>query len=150
MKEKYLNMLLFFSYYLLFERFSSIFPFFEVPKRLLQEPGHRPPEYHPPSATRDPNVVGDGPSGGSSVQSTVPSKQQNRCTSGYFQTQTFSFLKRTVQSWSLPKIKTNHNLWLKFRGMCILKVTCTIVSICFQFTLWSVVFQTIYIQGSTD
>ncbi|XP_038134593.1 protein eva-1 homolog C isoform X1 [Cyprinodon tularosa] len=49
-----------------------------VPKRLLQEPGHRPAVYHPPSATRDPNVVGDGPSGGSSVQSTVPTRSPNK------------------------------------------------------------------------
>ncbi|XP_008395832.1 protein eva-1 homolog C isoform X1 [Poecilia reticulata] len=49
-----------------------------VSKRLLQEPGHRPPVYHPPSATRDPNVVGDGPSGGSSGQNTVPTRSPDK------------------------------------------------------------------------
>uniref|UniRef100_A0A3B3XD59 EVA1 domain-containing protein n=1 Tax=Poecilia mexicana TaxID=48701 RepID=A0A3B3XD59_9TELE len=50
----------------------------QVSKRLLQEPGHRPPVYHPPSATRDPNVVGDGPSGGSSGQNTVPTRSPDK------------------------------------------------------------------------
>ncbi|XP_054910495.1 protein eva-1 homolog C isoform X1 [Poeciliopsis prolifica] len=49
-----------------------------VPKRLLQDPGRRPPVYHPPSATRDPNVVGDGPSGGSSGQNTVPTRSPDK------------------------------------------------------------------------
>ncbi|XP_017267279.1 protein eva-1 homolog C isoform X1 [Kryptolebias marmoratus] len=38
-----------------------------VPKRLLQEPGLRPPVYHPPPCTHDPNIVGDDPPEGTSV-----------------------------------------------------------------------------------
>lgn len=41
---------------------------FEVPKRLLQEPGPRPPVYHPEPGAHDPNIVGDGPPYGSSVK----------------------------------------------------------------------------------
>ncbi|KAF6737574.1 eva-1-like protein C [Oryzias melastigma] len=39
-----------------------------VPKRLLQEPGPRPPVYHPEPGAHDPNIVGDGPPYGSSVK----------------------------------------------------------------------------------
>ncbi|XP_036066384.1 protein eva-1 homolog A isoform X5 [Oryzias melastigma] len=38
------------------------------PKRLLQEPGPRPPVYHPEPGAHDPNIVGDGPPYGSSVK----------------------------------------------------------------------------------
>ncbi|KAF7230676.1 protein eva-1 homolog C isoform X1 [Nothobranchius furzeri] len=38
-----------------------------VPKRLLQEPGLRSSEYHPPPCSHDPNVVGDDPPEGTSL-----------------------------------------------------------------------------------
>ncbi|XP_029966523.1 protein eva-1 homolog C isoform X1 [Salarias fasciatus] len=51
-----------------------------VPKKLLQEQGPRPPVYHPPPSTHDPNIVGDGPPEGSSVKrpDAVPDKKKVR------------------------------------------------------------------------
>ncbi|XP_069014213.1 protein eva-1 homolog C [Embiotoca jacksoni] len=51
-----------------------------VPKKLLQDQGPRPPVYHPPLGTHDPNVVGDGPPEGNSVKSPdiVPDRKKIR------------------------------------------------------------------------
>lgn len=40
----------------------------EVPKKLLQEQGSRPPAYSPLPTAHDPNIVGDSPPEGSSVR----------------------------------------------------------------------------------
>uniref|UniRef100_A0AAQ4PVI1 EVA1 domain-containing protein n=1 Tax=Gasterosteus aculeatus aculeatus TaxID=481459 RepID=A0AAQ4PVI1_GASAC len=52
----------------------------QVPKKLLQEPGPRPPVYPRPPSARDPNVVGDSPPEGSSVRGpdAVPDRKKIR------------------------------------------------------------------------
>lgn len=59
--------------------FAPPFLLFEVPKKLLQEQGPRPPVFSPPPSAHDPNIVGDGPPEGSSVRSpdAVPGKQND-------------------------------------------------------------------------
>ncbi|XP_027140234.1 protein eva-1 homolog A isoform X3 [Larimichthys crocea] len=51
-----------------------------VPKKLLQEQGPRPPVYSPPPSAHDPNIVGDSPPEGSSVKSpdAVPDRKKIR------------------------------------------------------------------------
>jgi len=57
--------------------FAPPFLLFEVPKKLLQEQGPRPPVYPPPPGAHDPNIVGDSPPEGSSAQrpDAVPGEQ---------------------------------------------------------------------------
>ncbi|KAI9544040.1 hypothetical protein NQZ68_005089 [Dissostichus eleginoides] len=52
----------------------------QVPKKLLQEQGPRPPVFSPPPSAHDPNIVGDSPPEGSSVRSpdAVPERKKVR------------------------------------------------------------------------
>uniref|UniRef100_A0A8C7XWZ5 EVA1 domain-containing protein n=1 Tax=Oryzias sinensis TaxID=183150 RepID=A0A8C7XWZ5_9TELE len=49
-----------------------------VPKRLLQEPGPRPPVYPLEPGAHDPNIVGDSPPYGSSVKNPDPDSEKNK------------------------------------------------------------------------
>ncbi|XP_068197865.1 protein eva-1 homolog A isoform X3 [Antennarius striatus] len=53
---------------------------FQVPKKLLQEQASRPPGFAPPPGAHDPNIVGDGPPEGSSVNiaNGVPDRKRIR------------------------------------------------------------------------
>lgn len=104
--------------------FASPFLHFEVPKKLLQEQGSRPPVYSPPPSAHDPNIVGDSPPEGSSVKSpnTVPGKDMSFFTLTYTLAHTHSLPCRAgnnKQSQGLPSIKRKSNSGLESGHICM-------------------------------
>ncbi len=97
---------------------------FEVPKKLLQEQGPRPPVYSPPPSVHDPNIVGDSPPEGSSVKSpdTVPGEQNDEHISFFTLTHTHNLPWRAVntkQYQGLTGIERNSNSGLKSGHICM-------------------------------